>query len=109
MNLRAVLSGAFLPGGSLGPLPGAAQTEGSSVSTWWPGLPWSPVGHTPKMRCGNTPPLSCGPTTCRTTRWGVVLCQMGGSEGQGSQRTRPERQKLALGMWNVTSPWGKEL
>lgn len=33
---------------------------------------------------------------------------MGGSEGQGSRRTRPGRQKLALGTWNVTSLWGKE-
>ncbi|KAK0156273.1 Craniofacial development protein 2 [Merluccius polli] len=33
---------------------------------------------------------------------------MGGSERQGSRRTRPERQKLALGTWNVTSLWGKE-
>ena len=48
----------------------------------------------------NSKPQS-GPT-------GLVRWHMGGSEGQGSRRTRPERQKLALGTWNVTSLWGKE-
>ncbi|KAJ7997921.1 hypothetical protein DPEC_G00217190 [Dallia pectoralis] len=33
---------------------------------------------------------------------------MGGSEGGGSRRIRPGRQKLALGTWNVTSLGGKE-
>ena len=45
------------------------------------------------------PTSSCGPTTCRKTCWG---------RGQGSRRTRPMRQKLTLGTWNVTSLWGKE-
>lgn len=37
-----------------------------------------------------------------------MRCHMGGSEGQGPRRTRPGRQSLALGTWNVTSLWGKE-
>ena len=64
------------------------------------------AGQSPKKRRG-TPLSSCRPTTCRKTRWGQVCYHMGGSEG--SQRTRPEPQKLALGTWNVTSLWGKEL
>ncbi|XP_054456755.1 sodium- and chloride-dependent betaine transporter-like [Anoplopoma fimbria] len=45
-------------------------------------------------------------TTCNNP-WNTGY-HMGGSEGQGSRRTRPGRQKLALGTWNVTSLWGKE-
>ena len=33
-----------------------AQTEGSMASAWWPGLPRSPVGHSPNKLRG-TPPL----------------------------------------------------
>ena len=34
-----------------------AQTEGPSMSVWWPGLPRSPAGDTPKKERG-TPLLS---------------------------------------------------
>ena len=94
------------------PVSSQAQTEGSSESAWWPGFPLSPAGHSKKKRRGSTPPApssSCGPTTCRKTHWGPTgVCHMGGRRGQGSRQTRPERQKLALGAWNITSLWGKE-
>uniref|UniRef100_A0A8C5FFM2 Endonuclease/exonuclease/phosphatase domain-containing protein n=1 Tax=Gadus morhua TaxID=8049 RepID=A0A8C5FFM2_GADMO len=77
------------------------------ASAWWPGLPRSPVGHSPNKLRG-TPPLIPWAHHLWETRWGRVRSHMGGSEGQGSRRTRPGRQKLALGTWNVTSLRGKE-
>ena len=63
--------------------PGRAQPE---QATW----------HTPPLRPVGAPIAE-----------GWVSCHMGGSESQGSRRTRPEWQKLALGTWNVTRG-GKE-
>uniref|UniRef100_A0A8C5CGF6 Reverse transcriptase domain-containing protein n=1 Tax=Gadus morhua TaxID=8049 RepID=A0A8C5CGF6_GADMO len=82
------------------------------ASAWWPGLPRSPVGHSPNKLRG-TPPLfipwahHLWEDPFGSSR-GRVRSHMGGSKGQGSRRTRPGRQKLALGTWNVTSLWGKE-
>ncbi|KAK5929262.1 hypothetical protein CgunFtcFv8_010507 [Champsocephalus gunnari] len=79
-----------------------AQKEDSSASVWWP-------GPARKGNVGNTSASpSRGPTTYGKQRWGRVRCQKGGSESGGSRRTRPGRQKLALGTWNVTSLGGKE-
>ncbi|KAK5906142.1 hypothetical protein CgunFtcFv8_002033 [Champsocephalus gunnari] len=67
-------------------------------------------GPARKGNMGNTSASpSRGPTTYGKQRWGRVRCQKGGSESGGSGRTRPGRQKLALGTWNVTSLGGKEL
>ncbi|XP_077956447.1 uncharacterized protein LOC120824534 [Gasterosteus aculeatus] len=49
-----------------------------------------------------------GLTTCGGNRWGRVRCYKGGSDSGGSRRSRPGRQMLALGTWNVTSLGGKE-
>ncbi|KAK5880582.1 hypothetical protein CesoFtcFv8_023595 [Champsocephalus esox] len=66
-------------------------------------------GPARKGNVGNTSASpSRGPTTYGKHRWGRVRCQKGGSESGGSRRTRPGRQKLALGTWNVTSLGGKE-
>ncbi|KAK5875618.1 hypothetical protein CesoFtcFv8_026682 [Champsocephalus esox] len=66
-------------------------------------------GPARKGNVGNTSASpSRGPTTYGKHRWGRVRCQKGGSESGGSRRTRPRRQKLALGTWNVTSLGGKE-
>ena len=51
---------------------------------------------------------SLGLTTYGNNLWGRVRCQTGGSESRGSLQTRPRQQRLALGMWNVTSLGGKE-
>uniref|UniRef100_A0A8C5CRJ5 Reverse transcriptase domain-containing protein n=1 Tax=Gadus morhua TaxID=8049 RepID=A0A8C5CRJ5_GADMO len=97
------------PGGSPGPPSGARPRR---RARWR--APGGRVCHGARSGTARTnyvaPPLSSshGPTTCGTTRWGRVRSHMGGSEGQGSRRTRPGRQKLALGTWNVTSLWGKE-
>ena len=80
-----------------------AQKEDSSASVWWPGLPRSPARHSPKRQRGQH--LRFSVPRAHHLR---VRCQKGGSESRGSRRTRPGRQKLALGTWNVTSLGGKE-
>ena len=100
-----------LPGGSPGSTSGARPRRrtrkrvpgGQACHGAWPGTAWrSNVATTITIS------LSRGLTTHRKNRWGRVRCQTGGSESRGSRRTRPRQQRLALGIWNVTSLGGKE-
>ena len=81
MNIQK-RGGETLPGGSLGPPSGARPPSGSG-----------PDGGLIGVRLGAG--LATEP-------------HMGGSEGQGTQRTGPRQQKLAQGTWNVTSLCRKE-
>ncbi|KAJ7995721.1 hypothetical protein DPEC_G00247530 [Dallia pectoralis] len=92
-----------LPGGSPGPPSGArprrrARKRASGGRVCQGARP----GTARTRYVASLSSSSCGPTTHRNNRRGRVRCHMGGSEGVGSRRIRPGRQKLALG--TGTSP-----
>ena len=96
-----------LPGGILGPYPGARHGEG--VRRWVPGGQaffhgiWS--GSAWK---GNMDLSSCGLTTHRRSHRGPVLFGSSGSPRQGPWRSDPRLPMLAIGTWNVASLLRKE-